>query len=180
MISRHLTNAALALLGCCASLPPVALADEPSETTRPELSAMQRADEAPLIDGDAGDARFLLDIRGACGAEATSRLGVMIADTAVAQDYPADTVDARGFAISVPLAQLAGLQPETLCPRLLRRRGATDDAVRFAVPDAFTAFVSLHCTDTEDRVRTAYRAVALDALINCAASPPPEREAEAG
>ena len=178
---RSLTNSIIPLFALCASAPLAVHADDTNETTPPELSAAQRADDAPLIDHESGDARFLLDIRGECGRDTTSRLGVMVADTAVTQDYTTDTIDAAGFAISVPRAQLAGLQPEMLCPRLLRSNPTGDGTARYAVPDAFTAFVTLRCTDDgSDRVRTAYRAVALDALINCESPEPPETEAEPG
>lgn len=153
--------------------------DEPDKTTPVVLSATQIASKAPVVNAGSPDTRFHLDIRARCGEDASARLAVMVADTAVSEDRASDSIDLPEFSISVPSAQLSGLQPATLCPRLLRSGKRGDGQRRFAVPAAFTALVSLRCTDGAAQVRTAYRAVALDALIECGETSP-EDEAKSG
>lgn len=160
-------------------MPATVHADESVQTTPATLSATQIAERAPVIGADPADTHFHLDIRGSCGTQAAARLGVMIADTAVAENHESDPIELPEFSIAVPAEQLSGLQPGTLCPRLLRSNKRGDALGRFAVPAAFTAFVSLRCTAPDNRVRTAYRAVALDALIDCSESPPAD-DAEPG
>lgn len=142
----------------------------------PALDAHQAG--APVaIDGDATTVEFELVVTASCPESQRLLLTANIADTVSFDTFEVSTIEREIVTLSVPSAELAGLEPATLCRRAV---SADAPAQVLLLPDAFSAQVTALCLlDGEEQSR-ASASTALTVAMPCTGEPAAAESASAG